>query len=127
MVRVLAEHGGNVLRPKDDGTTPLMATVGLSANRSTTRRNRLIAPELVAAEWANDPLVRDTVHALLDRGADVSLDAAGPSGNTALHTAARYRFSAAAEVLLASGADADIENEAGTTAREMLDRLETGP
>jgi ankyrin repeat protein len=57
----------------------------------------------------------------------VSLDAAGPSGNTALHTATRYRFTGAADVLLASGADADIENEAGTTAREMLDRLETGP
>ncbi|HIE93338.1 MAG TPA: ankyrin repeat domain-containing protein [Acidobacteria bacterium] len=127
MVRVLAEHGGDVLQPMDDGTTPLMAAVGLSANRSTTRRNRLIAPELVSAEWANDPLVRDTVRALLDGGADVSIDAAGPSGNTALHTAARYRFTAAANALLASGAEDDIENEAGTTAREMLDRLETGP
>jgi ankyrin repeat protein len=127
MVRLLAEHGGDVLLPKEDGTTPLMAAVGLSANRSTTRRNRLIAPELVSEEWANDEGVRETVRALLDAGAGVAIDALGPSGNTALHTAARYRFPATAELLLAAGANADIENEAGTAARELLDRLETGP
>ena len=126
LVRLLAEHGGDVLLPKEDGTTPLMAAAGLSANRSTTRRNRLIAPELVAAEWADDHGVRETVQALLDAGAGVGIDAIGPSGNTALHTAARYRFPATAELLLAAGANAAIENDSGTAARELLDRLETG-
>ena len=124
MVRLLAAHGADVLQPMDDGTTPLMAAVGLGASRSTTRRNRLIAPELVSAEWANGIAVRDTVQALLDAGAGASLDTVGRSGNTALHTAARYRFSEAAQLLIAAGADPSIANEAGTTAEEMLLRLE---
>ncbi len=126
MVRVLAAAGADPLLPMDDGTTALMAAVGLGANRSTTRRNRLIAPELVSAEWADGDLVRATVQAALDAGAGDAgaIDTAGRSGNTALHGAARYGFSAAAELLIAQGADPDLENEAGSTAREMLERLE---
>ena len=123
LVRLLADAGGDVLLPLDDGTTALMAAVGLGSSRSTTRRNRLIAPELVAAEWNNGAQVLATVQAVLDAGATVALDAVGRSGNTALHTAARNRFSAAADLLLASGANADIQNENGTTARELLDLL----
>ncbi len=126
MVRLLAEYGGDALRPQEDGTTPLMAAVGLGASRSTTRRNRLIAPELVSAEWADDEAVRETVRALLDAGAGVAIDALGPAGNTALHTAARNRFPATTELLLTAGASADIENEDGTAARELIERLETG-
>jgi ankyrin repeat protein len=132
LLRVLAAAGADPLVPMDDGTTVLMAAVGLGANRSTTRRNRLIAPELVSAEWADGDLVAATVQAALDAEADagagdVNLDfmnAVGRSGNTALHGAARYGFSAAAELLIARGADADIENEAGATARALLERLE---
>ena len=124
MVRMLAEHGADVLRTMDDGTTPLMAAVGLGASRSTTRRNRLVAPELVSAEWADGVGVRDTVQALLDAGAEPSLDSIGRSGNTALHNAARYRFTEAAQLLIEAGADPSIANEAGTTAEEMLLRLE---
>lgn len=123
LVRLLANAGGDILLPLDDGTTALMAAVGLGSSRSTTRRNRLIAPELVAAEWDNGAQVLATVQAVLDAGAKVTLDAVGRSGNTALHTAARNRFSAAADLLLASGANADIRNENGTTARELVDRL----
>ncbi len=123
LVRLLADAGGDILLPLDDGTTALMAAVGLGSSRSTTRRNRLIAPELVAAEWDNGAQVLATVQAVLDAGAKVTLDAVGRSGNTALHTAARNRFSAAADLLLASGANADIRNENGTTARELVDRL----
>ena len=123
LVRLLADAGGDILLPLDDGTTALMAAVGLGSSRSTTRRNRLIAPELVAAEWDNGAQVLATVQAVLDAGAKVTLDAVGRSGNTALHTAARNRFSAVADLLLASGANADIRNENGTTARELVDRL----
>jgi ankyrin repeat protein len=128
-LRALAAAGADPLLPMEDGTTALMAAVGVGANRSTTRRNRLIAPELVAAEWANGDLVRATLEAALEAGAggatgvDV-INAMGRSGNTALHGAARYGFVAAAELLIARGADAEIENEAGSTAREMLERLE---
>jgi ankyrin repeat protein len=127
MVRVLAEGGGDPLLTMEDGTTALMAVVGLSSSRSTTRRNRLIAPELVSAEWADEDLVLATLQAVVDAGAAgaVVINAVGRSGNTALHGAARNRFGAAAELLVAQGADPEIENEAGTTARELLVRLET--
>ena len=115
LVRLLADAGGNILLPMEDGTTALMAAVGLGSSRSTTRRSRLIAPELVAAEWNNGERVLATVQAVLDAGAESTLDAVGRSGNTALHTAVRNRFSAAADLLLASGANADIQNENGTT------------
>jgi len=128
MLRMLAAAGADPLLPMDDGTTALMAAVGQGANRSTTRRNRLIAPELVSAEWADAELVKATVQAALDAGAGASsvINTAGRSGNTALHGAARSGFSAAAELLIAQGADQDLENEAGSTAREMLERLEVG-
>lgn len=126
LLRALAETGADALLPMEDGTTALMATVGLGANRSTTRRNRLIAPELVSAEWADGDLVEATVEAAIDAGAAVAIDAVGRRGDTALHAAARFRFAAAAELLMAHGANPEIENEAGTTAREMLVRLETG-
>ena len=80
----------------------------------------------MAAEWADEDLVLATVQAAVDAGAAgaVVINAVGRSGNTALHGAARNRFAAAAELLLAEGADPKIENEAGTTARELLDRLD---
>ncbi|SVA55131.1 uncharacterized protein METZ01_LOCUS107985, partial [marine metagenome] len=65
LVRLLADAGGDILLPLDDGTTALMAAVGLGSSRSTTRRNRLIAPELVAAEWDNGAQVLATVQAVL--------------------------------------------------------------
>jgi len=125
LIRMLAEAGADSLLPMEDGTTVLMAAVGLGSSRSTTRRNRLIAPELVAAEWADEDLVLATVQAVVDVGAAgaVVINTVGRSGNTALHGAARNRFAAAAELLVAQGADPEIENEAGTTAGELLERL----
>ena len=124
IIRVLAEAGADPLLPMEDGTTALMAAVGLGANRSTTRRNRLIAPELVSAEWADRALVQATVQAALDAGAGTAVDAVGRRGDTALHAAARYGYRGAAELLIAQGADPEAQNEAGTTARELLERLE---
>ena len=127
IVRMLAAAGADPLLPMEDGTTALMAAVGLGSNRSTTRRNRLIAPELVSAEWANEDLVLETVQAAVDAGAAVAvvINAVGRAGDTALHGAARNRFAAAVELLVAQGADPEIENEAGTTPRDLLERVET--
>ena len=126
IVRMLAAAGTDPLLPMEDGTTALMAAVGLGLNRSTTRRNRLIAPELVSAEWADEDLVLETVQAAVDAGAAAAavINEAGRGGNTALHGAARNRFSAVAELLVAHGGDPDIENEDGTTPRALLERLE---
>ena len=100
-----------------------MAAVGLGLSRSTNRRSRLIAPELVAAEWGNEDLVLETVQAVVAAGGAAGINEAGRGGNTALHGAARNRFGAVAGLLIAEGADPDIENEDGTPARELVDRL----
>ena len=127
LLRLLAAAGADPLLSMEDGTTALMAAVGLNSSRSTTRRSRLIAPELVSAEWADADLVLATVQAAVAAGAAGAVNAVGQSGNTALHGAARNRFTAAAELLVAEGANPEIENEAGTTARELLERLEANP
>ena len=126
ILRMLAAAGADPLLSMEDGTTVLMAAVGLSLNRSTNRRSRLVAPELVAAEWANEGLVLDTVKAAVDAGAAVAavINETGRGGNTALHGAVRNRFRTVVEVLVAQGGDLDIENEDETTPRDLLERLD---
>ena len=124
ILRMLAVAGADPTIPMEDGTTALMAAVGLGLSRSTNRRSRLIAPELVAAEWAKEALVLDTVKAAVDTGAVAAINETGRAGNTALHGAARNRFTAVAEFLVAHGGDLDVQNEDGATPRELLDRLD---
>ena len=123
LVRALAEAGADPLIPLEDGTTALMAAVGLGLSRATNRRSRLIAPELVSAEWGNEALVLETVRAVVAAGGAAGIDEAGRGGNTALHGAARNRFGAVADFLIGAGADPDIQNDDGTPARELVDRL----
>ena len=126
MLRILAAAGADPLLPMEDGTTVLMAAVGLSLNRSTNRRSRLIAPELVAAEWANEGLVLDTVKAAVDAGAVTAavINETGRRGNTALHGAARNRFKTVVEFLVDRGGDLDIKNEDDTTPRDLLEQAQ---
>ena len=65
---MIAAAGANPLARTDDGTTALMAAVGHGLSRSTTRRSRLIAPELVSAQWSDEDLVLETVKARRRRG-----------------------------------------------------------
>ena len=123
LVRALAEAGADALIPTEDGTTALMAAVGLGLSRSTNRRSRLIAPELVAAEWGNEGLAFETVRAVIAAGGAAGINEPGRGGNTALHGAARNRYRTVADLLIAEGADPDIQNEDGTPARELVDRL----
>ena len=124
ILQMLADAGGDILIPMDDGTTALMAAVGLGLSRATNRRSRLIAPELVSAEWADERLVLATVEMAVAAGAAAAINEVGRAGNTALHGAARGRFETVAAFLADEGGDLDIANEDGATAREMLDRLE---
>ena len=124
ILRMLAEAGADVLIPMEDGTTALMAAVGLGLSRATNRRSRLIAPELVSEEWADEALVLATVEAAVEAGAGLAINEIGRAGNTALHGAARGRFETVAAFLVTQGGDPDIPNEDGATAREMLERLE---
>ena len=123
LVRALAEAGADPLMPMEDGSTALMAAVGLGLSRATNRRSRLVAPELVAAEWGNEDRVIETVRAVIAAGGAAGINEPGRGGNTALHGAARNRYRAVAELLIAEGADPDVENEDGTPARELVDRL----
>lgn len=123
LVRALAAAGADALIPMEDGTTALMAAVGLGLSRATNRRSRLIAPELVAAEWGDEDRVFETVRAVIAAGGAAGIDQPGRNGDTALHAAARNRYRSVADLLIAHGADPDVQNEDGTPARELVDRL----
>ena len=120
LLRLLAAGGADPLLAFDDGTTALMAAVGLGMSRATTRRSRLIAPELVRAEWADEERVLASVRAALEAGAAAAIDAANAAGDTALHGAAQRGFAAVADFLAAQGADLDRENARGETPRALL-------
>lgn len=120
LARLLAAAGADPLATFEDGTTALMAAVGLGMSRAVTRRSRLIAPELVATEWADEERVLASVRAALEAGAGTAIHAATETGNTALHGAARNGFAAVAGLLELHGGDLDAENEDGTTPRDLL-------
>ena len=120
LMRLLASGGADPLVKLDSGSTALMAAVGLRSSRSTTRRNRLVAPELVAAEWDDEDRVLDSVRAAVEAGAAPSINEANRAGDTALHAAARHGFTTVAEFLVDHGADLDIENKEAVTPRAIL-------
>ena len=121
LMRLLTGAGADPRLTFDDGTTALMAAVGLRLSRSTTRRSRLIAPELVRAEWAAEDRVLATVEAAVDAGAAEVIDTANGAGDTALHGAVQRGFLAVADLLVAHGADLDLENGRGQTPRALID------
>ena len=122
LARMIAAAGADPLARTDDGTTALMAAVGHGLSRSTTRRSRLIAPELVSAQWSDEDLVLETVKAAVDAGAADTLRETIRAGETALHAAARYGFTSVVDYLVGLGADLDWETEDGTTPRDLLEQ-----
>ena len=122
LARMIAAAGADPLARTDDGTTALMAAVGHGLSRSTTRRSRLIAPELVSAQWSDEDLVLETVEAAVDAGAADTLRETIRAGETALHAAARYGFTSVVDYLVGLGADLDWETEDGTTPRDLLEQ-----
>ena len=122
LARLIAAAGADPLVRTDDGTTALMAAVGHGLSRSTTRRSRLIAPELVSAQWSDEDLVLETVKAAVDAGAADTLRETIRAGETALHAAARYGFTSVVDYLVGLGADLDWETEDGTTPRDLLEQ-----
>ena len=121
LMRLLTAAGADPRLTFDDGTTALMAAVGLRLSRATTRRSRLIAPELVRAEWAAEDRVLATVEAAVDAGAAEVIDTANGAGDTALHGAVQRGFLAVADLLVAHGADLDLANGRGQTPRALID------
>ena len=121
LARILGAAGADPLARTDDGTTALMAAVGHGLSRSTTRRSRLIAPELVSAQWSDEERVLETVKAAIDAGAGAVLHETIRAGETALHAAARYGFTSVIDFLVGIGADLDGAAEDGTTPRDLLE------
>ena len=121
LARILGAAGADPRARTDDGTTALMAAVGHGLSRSTTRRSRLIAPELVSAQWSDEERVLETVKAAIDAGASAVLHATIRAGETALHAAARYGFTSVIDYLIGIGADLDGAAEDGTTPRDLLE------
>ena len=121
LARILGASGADPRARTDDGTTALMAAVGHGLSRSTTRRSRLIAPELVSAQWSDEERVLETLKAAIDAGAGAVLHETIRAGETALHAAARYGFTSVIDFLVGIGADLDGAAEDGTTPRDLLE------
>ena len=102
ILRAVAAAGGDPGMPADDGTTPLMAAVGVVLNeaRQATASQSL---ELVT----------------LLVGMDIDLNAVDRRGRTAMHGAARLAKNAIIEVLAGNGARADIADGRGLTPLDV--------
>jgi len=127
ILRILVAAGADPRVPMNDETPPLLAAVGSALRRQPgppplDRRGRLIAPELIAAEWGNEGRVLDTVKAVIEADPAVNVNHVNNSGDTAMHVAAGNQYKAVVEFLVAHGADPNIKNKAGVTPRELLSR-----
>ena len=127
ILRILVAAGADPLVPMNNGTTPLLAAVGSALRRQPgppplDRRGRLIAPELIAAEWGNEGRVLDAVKAVIEAAPTVSINQVNNAGDTAMHVAAGNQYKTVVEFLVAHGGDPDIKNKAGVTPRELLSR-----
>ena len=122
IMRILSAGGADPLVTFEDGTTALMAAAGLRVNRYTTRRNRTLAPELVATKWKKEAPVLDSIRVAIEAGAVPTINVANRAGDTALHGAARDGFKTVVEFLVDHGGDLNIENKKGMTPRTILER-----
>jgi ankyrin repeat protein len=107
-LRLLLAYGANASAAMRDGTTPLMVVAG---KRAPGRYSAGLGPR--------DDARVDLMKMLVKNGA--RLDAVvGRSGDTAVHYAARSGNTRFADYLAAMGADLDVENVIGESAREIL-------
>jgi len=99
-MRLLAEHGADILRANATGDTPLLAAAGLVIEKPGESPG---SPEEVAA----------AIKFCLEHGADATT--VDEDGNTALHGVAVWGSNAAVEMLVAAGARLDVKNKKGQT------------
>ena len=102
ILRAIAAAGGDPGMPADDGTTPLMAAVGVVQNE---------------ARQATDDQSLELVTLLV--GMDIDLNAADRRGRTAMHGAARLAKNAIIEVLAENGGEVDIADGRGLTPLDV--------
>ena len=102
ILRAIAAAGGDPGMPADDGTTPLMAAVGVVLNE---------------ARQPTDIQSIELVTLLV--GMDIDLNAVDRRGRTAMHGAARLAKNAIVEVLAENGARVDIADGRGLTPLDV--------
>ena len=102
ILRGLVEAGGDSGVPADDGTTPLMAAVGMVQNEARQ------APESEAFEL---------VSVLVEQ--DIDVNAVNRRGRTAVHGAARLARNSLISLLVDNGAAVDIADGRGQTPLDV--------
>ena len=102
ILRGLVEAGGDPGVPADDGTTPLMAAVGMVQNEARQ------APESEAFEL---------VSVLVEQ--DIDVNAVNRRGRTAVHGAARLARNSLISLLVDNGAAVDIADGRGQTPLDV--------
>ena len=120
IMRALAAGGADVSLAMPDGTTALLAAVGLGHRRGSRRG---IAPIDVGGTSPTEGEILATVEAAVDLGADVN---AATDGVTTLHVAAVNEYALVVGLLLEEGADSTVRNSANQTPLEaLLERFES--
>ena len=102
ILRAIAAAGGDPGMPADDGTTPLMAAVGMVQNEAR------LAPESESLELVT-----------LLAGMDIDVNAVDRRGRTAMHGAARLARNTLIEVLAERGARVDVADGRGLTPLDV--------
>jgi ankyrin repeat protein len=107
VMRLLAEAGADTRFAMKDGTTSLMAAVGMGFGGGD-RRYRGIGAVIGGVD--DDRAALDAAKVAVQFGADVNA-AHGTTGDTALHTAAAKRMNSLVQFLVESGAKLDVKNK----------------
>ena len=106
LMRTLAGAGANTRVALKDGTTPLMAAVGMGM--AGDRRFRGVA--VSGAEPNEEQKAIEAAKLAVELGADVNA-VNETTGDTALHTAAARRLNSVIQLLVDSGAKVDVKNK----------------
>jgi ankyrin repeat protein len=117
IMRALAAGGADTRMRMKDGATPLMAAAGMGIaapaqdeKRGTDRRGLAILDGGIVEPESR---VLETINTALTLGSDI--DAANPSGDTALHIAAAQGYDTVVTALVERGANINARNARGQT------------
>jgi ankyrin repeat protein len=116
-IELLLEHGALVDLPNDRGMLPILAAAGMTSRVADTR-GYFDTPDVQQRSIA-------ALQALIDGGADVN--AADPSGQTAVFSAAQWGWSDVVAFLVEKGARLDVTDAAGRTPYDAAMGVRGGP
>ena len=110
-MRALVAGGADPKLAMPNGTTPLMAAVGMGSRKNANRRG------ISSLEYLGRPepesRVLETVSVAMRLGGEIN--AANQAGDTALHSAAAQGLDHVVELLAKAGAELNIRNKRGQT------------